>query len=81
MKICIIDYGAGNTANVKNAFERIGTKAVVSSSKMDIKNADSIILPGVGAFGDGMKNLKDLGLIELLREQVMKKEKPFLEYV
>ena len=57
MQIVIIDYGAGNTANVKNALEKLGARPIVSPSVREIKNADAIILPGVGAFGAAMKRL------------------------
>ncbi|HAM95380.1 TPA: imidazole glycerol phosphate synthase subunit HisH [Candidatus Azambacteria bacterium] len=76
--ITIIDYGMGNLRSVAKAFEKIGAQVRVSSSVEDLRNADRIVLPGQGAFGDGMKNLKTLGLIEPLYEEVMKKKKPFL---
>ncbi len=77
-KVVIIDYNMGNLTSVVNAIKYVGGEVMISNKIEDIKEATHLILPGVGAFGDGMKNLKDLGLIELLREQVMKKEKPFL---
>ncbi len=75
MKIVIIDYGAGNTANVKNAFERIGAAAIVSDSEDVWKNADAMVLPGVGAFGAAMEKLanKKETIIELVETG-----KPFL---
>jgi len=76
--IVIIDYNMGNLASVANAIEYIGYKAIISNKIEDIKLADYIILPGVGAFPDGMKNLIDLNLIEVLREQVLERKKPFL---
>ncbi|MBI5227561.1 imidazole glycerol phosphate synthase subunit HisH [Candidatus Micrarchaeota archaeon] len=57
MKIAIIDYGAGNTANVKNAFDKLGANAIVSDSEADWKSADALVLPGVGAFGAAMEKL------------------------
>src|SRR3989338_936921 len=77
-KIVIIDYNMGNLTSVANAIEYIGEKPTISNKIEDIKNADYIILPGVGAFGDGMKNLKDLKIIDVLNEEVIKKGKPFL---
>ena len=77
-KIVIIDYNMGNLTSVANALEYIGEKAVISNKIEDIKHADYIILPGVGAFSDGMKNLKDLGIINILNEEVIKKRKPLL---
>lgn len=77
-KVIIIDYKLGNTASVKKAFEKVGAKAKISNSKKEIEKADYLVLPGVGAFGDGMKNLIELGLVELLTRQVVKKKTPFL---
>lgn len=76
--VIIIDYGMGNLFSVKNALEAIGTEVVISKNPEDLKKADRIILPGVGAFPDGMKNLKELGIIPALEEEVLKKKKPFL---
>lgn len=77
-KVVIIDYKLGNVASVKKAFEKIGAKTIISSSKKDIAQASHIVLPGVGAFGDGMKNLIALNLVGLLTERVLKKGVPFL---
>jgi glutamine amidotransferase len=77
-KIIIIDYNMGNLTSVANALEYIGEKPIISNKIEDIKNADYIILPGVGAFSDGMKNLKELRIIDALNEEVIKKGKPFL---
>jgi len=77
-KIVIIDYGISNLTSVANAFSYLGEKTIISNKAQDIKDAEKIILPGVGAFGDGMKNLKELGLIEVLNEEVIKNGKPLL---
>ena len=77
-KIVIINYGMGNLRSVQKAFEKIGFDAVISNEHDTIKNADKIVLPGVGAFADAMKNLNDLGLVELLNEEILTKKKPFL---
>lgn len=74
----IIDYGMGNLFSVANALKYLGAEIKVSNRKDDLRNADRIILPGVGAFPDGMKNLKNLGIIESLEEEVFKNKKPFL---
>jgi glutamine amidotransferase len=76
--VVIIDYGMGNIGSVKNALEYLGASVSISSKKEDIKSASHLILPGVGAFGDGMKNLEDRGLIEILNEEVRGDKKPFL---
>ncbi|MCH5170723.1 MAG: imidazole glycerol phosphate synthase subunit HisH [Oscillospiraceae bacterium] len=64
--IAIVDYGVGNLFSLKSSFSAIGAEAVVTSDKAVIENADQIILPGVGAFGDASKKLYDSGLGEIL---------------
>jgi len=76
--IVIIDYKMGNLTSVANAIKYIGEKPVISNKIEDIENAEYIILPGVGAFGDGIKNIKELGLIETLKKEIVIKRKPFL---
>lgn len=60
--IAIIDYGMGNLHSVSKAVERLGYEAVLSSDPDEIMAADGAILPGVGAFGDAMDNLRETGL-------------------
>ena len=60
--VAIIDYGVGNLFSLKSSFSAIGADAVVTSSKSELERAESIILPGVGAFCDAAKKLKDSGL-------------------
>lgn len=74
----VIDYAMGNIQSVVNAFEYIGEQVKVITSPKELKAVDRIVLPGVGAFGVGMKNLRTLGLIEALKEEVYEKRKPFL---
>ncbi len=76
--IVIIDYNMGNLASVANALEYLGYKSIISNKIEDIESADYIILPGVGAFADGMKNLVDLNLINVLKKQVLERKKNFL---
>ncbi len=76
--VVIIDYGMGNLFSVSNALKFLNADVKISSDPEDLKNADQIILPGVGSFPDGMKNLRALGLIEPLKEEVLIKKKPFL---
>ena len=76
--IAIIDYGMGNLASVLKAVTSLKREVVITSDKKKIQEASLIILPGVGSFEQGMKNLKDRGLIELLNEEVVHKKKPFL---
>lgn len=74
----IVDYGMGNLKSVENALRFLGCTTIVSSKPSDILRADAIILPGVGAFGQAMHNLKEMDLIAPLHTQVMDKKKPFL---
>jgi glutamine amidotransferase len=76
-KIAIVNYGLGNLFSVKNACEIVGLKGSVTSSKIEIRNADAVILPGVGAFGDAMNELRRLDLIEVL-EKAATSSKPFI---
>lgn len=73
----IIDYGVGNLFSLKSSFEMIGEKVTVSSDTNIIKNCERIILPGVGAFGDAAKKLKDCGMHDLVLEEA-EKGKPIL---
>jgi glutamine amidotransferase len=76
--IAIIDYNMGNVRSIFNALQYIGQDSVVTSDSKVIDEASHLILPGVGAFGDAIKNLKERGLIEILNQQVLQKGKPFL---
>ncbi|OGK35574.1 imidazole glycerol phosphate synthase, glutamine amidotransferase subunit [Candidatus Roizmanbacteria bacterium RIFCSPLOWO2_01_FULL_38_12] len=75
--IAIIDYKINNLDSVKNALDKLGIPAVVTSNKTEIQNATALILPGVGAAGEGMKNLKKNKLDRVIIEEV-KKGKPIL---
>jgi len=68
----------GNLRSVQKAFEKVGCDAIISNEIDTIKNADKIVLPGVGAFKDGMKHLAELNLIDILNEEVIINKKPFL---
>ena len=76
--IVIIDYGMGNTGSVKNALEFLGADVLVSNNRDDVKMSSHLILPGVGSFGDGISNLKESGLANILEEEVLRGRKPFL---
>tara|TARA_X000000368_G_scaffold264012_1_gene209025 strand:- start:10732 stop:11391 length:660 start_codon:yes stop_codon:yes gene_type:complete len=69
-KVIIIDYQLGNLFSVKQACDTIGLNAVISTSKDDILSADALILPGVGAFIEAMKNLEKLDLINAIKSKV-----------
>ena len=75
--IAIIDYGMGNLRSVEKALHAVGAEAVITSDAEVIRSADKVILPGVGAFGDCMKNLERYGLIPVIHETV-ESGKPFL---
>lgn len=66
--IAIVDYGLGNLFSVKNACEYAGLPAVITASKQELLDADAIILPGVGAFGDAMTALRRLDLIHMFQD-------------
>ncbi|MCD6219356.1 imidazole glycerol phosphate synthase subunit HisH [Candidatus Calescamantes bacterium] len=68
--IVIVDYGMGNLRSVAKAVERCGGEVVVSGSLSSLKKAEKIILPGVGAFGKAMENLRKLKLIEPLKKKI-----------
>ena len=71
--IGIIDYGAGNLFSLKNALDFLGLKNIITSSADEIKDADQLILPGVGAFPDAMKMLERSGLTQTIIEESAKK--------
>lgn len=75
--IAIIDYGAGNLHSVKNALDFLGAESIITSSAEEILNADKVILPGVGAFGDAMASLEKRGLVDVIKKAA-KSGKPFL---
>ena len=78
MKIAIVNYGLGNLRSVFGAVEKLGHEAFITNDVSKLKEADRLILPGVGAFADGMKNLDNLGLIEPLTKMVLNEQKPIL---
>lgn len=76
--IGIIDYGLGNLTSVAGAVEKVGFEPKISGDTAVLGECDKLILPGVGAFGDGMRNLRQRNLVEPLTELVMKAGKPIL---
>jgi len=68
MQVAIVDYEAGNLFSVEQACKTVGLNLLITNKPEEILNADALILPGVGAFGDAMKNLHKLGLVKTLRE-------------
>ena len=75
--LAIIDYGVGNLFSLQCSLKKIGVEAIVTKNPDEIKSADKIILPGVGAFGDASRKLRESGLVELITEEA-KSGKPFL---
>ncbi len=75
--IAIIDYGMGNLRSVQKGFERVGHEAVVTSDAKTIRNASKVVLPGVGAFPDCMRNLREYGLVDVVQDSI-RSGKPFL---
>lgn len=76
--ITIIDYGLGNLGSIKNMLKKIGEDAEITSDHSAIAAATKLILPGVGAFDNGMSNLRELGLIDLLNKKVLEEKTPIL---
>lgn len=70
--LCIVDYGVGNLFSLKSSLEAIGADVIVSADTEEIRRADRIILPGVGAFEDAAKKLRESGLDEVLKEEAAK---------
>lgn len=76
--IAIVDYGMGNVRSLKNAFEYFGHDIIVTKDHEEIKAADRIVLPGVGAFGDAMDAIRKNGLQDILTDQALEVKKPIL---
>lgn len=77
MNLVILDYGIGNLRSVQKAFEKIGTPALITNDLQQIADADRLVLPGVGAFGDCMEKFDAAGLRASVLEH-LQREKPFL---
>lgn len=78
ISVAIVDYGLGNLASVKKAFSAAGASARITSNPRNIRAATHIVLPGQGAFGEGMENLVKRRLITVLESQVLHNNRPFL---
>lgn len=76
--IAVINYKMGNLQSVINALRELGEDAVLIDSPEKLSKARAIIIPGVGAFGEAMENLKNAGFLGALNEEVLVKKKPFL---
>ena len=75
--IAIIDYDAGNINSVEKAFRFLGEDVLITNDEKKIAASDKVVLPGVGSFGDAMKNIRRFGLDETIKKEI-KEGKPFL---
>lgn len=78
MKIAVVNYGMGNLGSVRRAFEDIGADIFIANDPSELYEANRIVLPGVGAFTEGMTCLTDSGWTSVLNEVVINQEKPLL---
>lgn len=76
--IAIVDYGMGNLHSVLRRVEKLGYRAVLTSSPDEVAQAEKIILPGVGAFGSGIQRLRDSGMFEVLNDRALKNKTPIM---
>ncbi|KKT93391.1 MAG: Imidazole glycerol phosphate synthase subunit HisH [Parcubacteria group bacterium GW2011_GWF2_45_11] len=76
--VMLIDYDMGNITSVANAFEVAGCDVKISRDPAGIANAERLVLPGVGAFGEGMEHLTKLNLIDAMRTHALKNQRPFM---
>jgi imidazole glycerol-phosphate synthase subunit HisH len=76
--VTIIDYGMGNLGSISNMIKKIGYQSELASEIKTIERAKKIILPGIGSFDEGMNNLKDLGLIDVLNKKILIDKTPVL---
>jgi glutamine amidotransferase len=68
--ITIINYGMGNLRSVQKAFEKVGFEAAATNKPADLEKASKLVLPGVGAFGDAMDNLRRMGLVQPILDSI-----------
>lgn len=78
MDTAIIDYGMGNLLSVQRAFEKCGSDAIIITEPKDLEQAERIVLPGVGAFSDAMKNLNGRGWTDMIRKLAVDEKVPLL---
>ena len=77
VSIAVIDYGAGNLRSIRRALEAAGAQVTVTSDSEDVRQADAVVFPGVGAAGAAMDRLHQLGLVDVIGE-VVAEGRPFL---
>jgi glutamine amidotransferase len=76
--VTIVDYGMGNIESVVRAITEVGAQAIVSNDRGDILSAQRLVIPGVGSFADGMRNLRSHDLVEAIRKVSLEKDQPVL---
>lgn len=76
--IAIIDYNLGNVGSIENMLKKLGHQAIITSDPDRLREADKLILPGVGSFDFGMSNLNKMGFVDLLNERVLNDKIPIL---
>ncbi|HET9425899.1 MAG TPA: imidazole glycerol phosphate synthase subunit HisH [Gemmatimonadaceae bacterium] len=69
--ITIVDYGVGNLDSIRNMLQRVGARARIVADPDDVRRADKLILPGVGAFAHGMESLRASGMVQALKERAV----------
>ena len=77
-KICIVNYGCGNTKSIENALKFLGYNAFISNQTKDIKKSTHLILPGVGSFSNAMAKIKLNLNLKIIEKEVLEKNKPIL---
>ena len=77
-EIAIVDYGVGNLASIANMLRRVGARSRIAGTREEIASATSLILPGVGSFDGGMRNLIDRGLVDVLTQKACGERVPVL---
>lgn len=76
--IVIVDYGMGNLKSISNMLNKIGAKNEITNQEKQIRKAEKLILPGVGSFDFGIKNIKNLNLFDCLNQKVLIDKTPIL---
>lgn len=71
MRVTVIDYGLSNLRSVQNAFAHCGAETLLTGDAAAVQAADALVLPGVGAFRDGMAGLECLGLVDVIRQKAV----------
>jgi glutamine amidotransferase len=76
--VTIVDYAVGNIGSIVNMLKKVGSDSIITSDPEEIGKAQKIILCGIGAFDDGMAKLKNMNIIEVLRQKVLEEKTPIM---